>query len=72
MLQASRLKRLALYFDVGTQMWQPKEDWQQLLPQAWEDLFQPGIAAEQSDTGGGSGAVLCAVSVLPCAKCTTW
>lgn len=54
-MQASHLKRLALYFDVDTKMWKPEEDWQQLSPQAWDDLFRPGIAVEQSDEPAQTG-----------------
>ena len=54
-MQASHLKRLALYFDVGTKMWKPEEDWQQLSPQAWDDLFRPGIAVEQGDEPSETG-----------------
>ena len=54
-MQASHLKRLALYFDVGTKMWKPEEDWQQLSPQAWDDLFRPGIAVEESDDAPVTG-----------------
>ena len=65
-MQASELRRLALYFDVGTKMWQPEEDWQQLSPDAWDALFRPGIAAPQEDEGGGSGSSACYLS-----KCYT-
>ena len=65
-VQASELRRLALYFDVGTKMWQPEEDWQQLSPDAWDALFRPGIAAPQEDEGGGSGSSACYLS-----KCYT-
>ena len=58
-MQASELRRLALYFDVSTNMWQPEEDWQQLSPDAWDALFRPGIAAPQEDEGGGTGNTAC-------------
>ena len=55
-MQASELRRLALYFDVGTKMWQLEENWQQLSRDAWDALFRPGIAAPQEDEGGGLGS----------------
>jgi hypothetical protein len=64
-LQASELRRLALYFDVGTKLWQPEEDWHKLPLDAWDTLFRPGIAEdpaadgegiEISEKGGGPGS----------------
>lgn len=64
-MQASQLRRLALYFDVNTKMWQPEEDWQQLYSEAWDALFRPGIAAQQAiDEGGGAG-VQSAIACVP-------
>lgn len=43
--QASELRRLALYFDVGTEIWQTEADWRDLQPSQWDELFIPSISA---------------------------
>lgn len=44
--QASQLRRLALYFDVGTQLWGERTaaDWQAMSREDWDRLFEAGIA----------------------------
>ena len=44
------MQRLAIYFDVGTEMWRPEEDWGALPPGSWDDYFQPGIGSHSPDT----------------------
>lgn len=55
MLQASELRRLALYFDVGTRLWADEQrDWGALPLEAWDAVFRPGIAgAEEPVPGAG-------------------
>ncbi len=50
--QASELKRLAVYFDVHTQLWEPPKPWAEMGRQDWDALFLPGIA----DGDGGQGS----------------
>ena len=44
-MQASELKRLAVYYDVHTELWKPDKPWAEMKPADWTALFQPGIAA---------------------------
>ena len=53
--QASELRRLALYFDVGTKLWEPEEDWHKLSLDAWDALFRAGIAEDPAVNGEGMG-----------------
>jgi hypothetical protein len=62
--QASELRRLALYFDVGTALWADEQrDWGSLPLEAWDAVFKPGIAAAEApaaaggsdDAGGAAG-----------------
>jgi hypothetical protein len=46
-VQASHLKRLALYFDVGMELWTPGAPWGDLSPSEWDGLFLPGIGAAE-------------------------
>lgn len=43
--QASELKRLAVYYDVQTELWKPDKPWAEMKRADWTALFQPGIAA---------------------------
>ena len=43
--QASELRRLALYFDVGSELWRTDIAWTDLQPGQWDELFQPSITA---------------------------
>ena len=47
-LQASHLRRFALYFDVGGELWKPKKEWADMLAYDWDILFKPGIAAAEA------------------------
>lgn len=47
-LQASHLRRFALYFDVGGELWKPKKEWSDMLAYDWDVLFKPGIAAAEA------------------------
>lgn len=49
LLQASELKRLAVYYDVHTKLWKPAKPWAEMKRQDWNALFQPGIAASSQD-----------------------
>ena len=51
--QASELRRLALYFDVGTKLWHTETPWTDLRPAQWDELFLPSISAGE---GGGRDA----------------
>ena len=42
--QAAQLRRLALYFDVGAELWRPRAAWGDMSLPDWDGLFQPGIA----------------------------
>eukprot|EP00884_Botryococcus_braunii_P010315 jgi/Botrbrau1/19285/Bobra.0073s0028.1 len=44
--KASQLRRLALYFDVGTTLWGTRSaaDWQAMTREQWDALFERGIA----------------------------
>lgn len=53
--QASELKRLAVYFDVHTQLWQPKKPWAEMGRGDWDELFLPGIAGGDSRKALGDG-----------------
>lgn len=44
LLKGCELQRLALSFDVGTELWQPEEDWTGLPPEAWDGHFRPAIS----------------------------
>lgn len=46
LLQASKLRRFAAYFDVGKPLWQPKKAWMDMLAYDWDQLFKQGIAGE--------------------------
>ena len=45
-MQASQLRRFALYFDVDKPLWQPKKAWMDMLAYDWDQLFKQGIAAD--------------------------
>ena len=47
-VQASQLKRFAVYFDVGRPLWQPKKAWMDMLAYDWDQLFKQGIAADNA------------------------
>lgn len=47
-MQASQLKRFAVYFDVGKPLWQPKKAWKDMLAYDWDQLFKTGIAADSA------------------------
>src|SRR4051812_1763885 len=51
-MQGSRLQRLALYFDVGTELWRPAVDWAKLSIEKWDEFFQRGISAAAPDEPG--------------------
>lgn len=51
-VQAASLRRLAVYFDVGTKLWQPEKDWNKLPLEAWDAMFRPGIAEQPPSTEG--------------------
>ncbi|KAK9908805.1 hypothetical protein WJX75_003140 [Coccomyxa subellipsoidea] len=55
--KASELRRLALYFDVGTKLWEPEEDWHKLSLNAWDALFRAGIAEDPAVNGDGMGTI---------------
>ncbi|KAK9834254.1 hypothetical protein WJX81_000411 [Elliptochloris bilobata] len=42
--KAAQLRRLALYFDVGAELWRPKAAWGAMALADWNGLFQPGVA----------------------------
>lgn len=44
-VQGCSMQRLAFYFDVGSELWQPESDWAGMAVDTWDDFFQPGIAA---------------------------
>jgi Vacuolar sorting-associated protein 13, N-terminal len=44
-MQASELKRLAVYYDVHTKLWKPDTPWAAMKRDDWTKLFQPGVAA---------------------------
>jgi hypothetical protein len=46
------LRRLALYFDVGTELWELRssDDWKALTSDGWDRLFRPGIGEEAAET----------------------
>ena len=50
--QGSQLQRLALYFDVGSKLWRPQEEWAQLAVDTWDEFFQPGVSAPSSEAEG--------------------
>ena len=45
-MQASQLRRFAVYFDVDKPLWQPKKAWMDMLAYDWDQLFKQGIAAD--------------------------
>lgn len=47
--KAVQLKRLAIYFDVDTVLWEPATDWADLQPGDWDALFLSGIAASAEE-----------------------
>ncbi len=49
----AQLKRLAVYFDVRAQLWQPGKAWPELKPAEWDSLFLPGVAATAEALEGG-------------------
>ena len=53
-LQASQLRRFAVYFDVGKPLWQPKKAWKDMLAYDWDQLFKTGIAADSTRPVQGS------------------
>ncbi len=53
-LQASQLRRFAVYFDVGKPLWQPKKAWKDMLAYDWDQLFKTGIAADSTRAVQGS------------------
>lgn len=63
-LQAAELRRLALYFDVGTELWAERQrDWGTLPLDAWDAVFRPGITGtapapgvDEEDEGAQTGA----------------
>jgi len=54
LLQASQLRRFAVYFDVGKPLWQPKKAWKDMLAYDWDQLFKTGIAADSTKPVQGS------------------
>ncbi len=54
LLQASQLRRFAVYFDVGKPLWQPKKAWKDMLAYDWDQLFKTGIAADSTRPVQGS------------------
>lgn len=48
---------MALYFDVGTKLWEPEEDWHKLSLNAWDALFRAGIAEDPAVNGEGMGTI---------------
>lgn len=64
--QASELRRLALYFDVGTELWTPEQDWGKLPLTAWDAMFQPGLITQEPPPDGTGACVqqrLCILAV---------
>ncbi len=55
-LQASQLRRFAVYFDVGKPLWQPKKAWKDMLAYDWDQLFKTGIAADVKAVTQGSSS----------------
>lgn len=53
-MQASQLRRFAVYFDVGKPLWQPKKAWKDMLAYDWDQLFKTGIAADTARAASGS------------------
>lgn len=47
--KAVQLKRLAIYFDADTVLWEPATDWAYLQPGDWDALFLSGIAASAEE-----------------------
>lgn len=43
------MQRLAVYFEVGTEMWRPEEDWAALPVEDWDKHFQPGISVHSTE-----------------------
>ena len=54
-IQASQLRRFAVYFDVGKPLWQPKKAWMDMLAYDWDQLFKQGIAANTTRPASPSG-----------------
>ena len=46
-MQASELRRLALYFDVSAELWRTEVDWKDMQPGQWDALFLPSIKAPE-------------------------
>ena len=55
-MQASQLRRFAVYFDVGKPLWQPKKPWGDMLAYHWDQLFKVGIAADSGRPLQGSAS----------------
>ncbi|KAK9815130.1 hypothetical protein WJX73_008307 [Symbiochloris irregularis] len=51
--KASELRRLALYFDVGIDLWKTEQSWEDMQPQEWDELFLPSIAAPEEGSQQG-------------------
>ena len=48
-MQGSQLQRLALYFDIGKELWLKDEvDWTNLSVDTWDTYFLPGIAVAEA------------------------
>jgi hypothetical protein len=70
--QAAQLRRLALYFDVGAELWRPRAAWGDMTLPDWDGLFQPGIAEGGAASprlpargGEGPGKALAAAEESP-------
>ena len=55
-LQASELKRLAVYLDVHTVLWTPSRRWEDMKRADWDQLFRGSIASDDGTEGPGAKA----------------
>ena len=53
-LQASQLRRFAVYFDVDKPLWQPQKAWGDMLAYDWDQLFKTSIAANSVEASEGN------------------
>ena len=56
--QASELRRMALYFDVGAELWRPDTPWKDADRAGWDRFFLPSVPALEDKALGGLAEIM--------------
>ena len=67
-LQASELRRMALYFDAGQELWHPSKPWREAGPEDWDRLFLPSISSRYPGSLVSTTMIWFAVPRASCAQ----